>query len=111
MTSIGAYAFYGCDNLEEVSLPQSLQRINVLAFGGCKKLASITIPRNVTDIGDYAFVGDTALRNVTFKGVAPEIGSGAFADVSADVYYPVEESGWTEDVRQGYLGSLAWLAA
>lgn len=111
VTSIGAYAFYGCDNLEEVSLPQSLQRINVLAFGGCKKLASITIPRNVTDIGDYAFVGDTALRNVTFKGVAPEIGSGAFADVSADVYYPVEESGWTEDVRQGYLGSLAWLAA
>lgn len=111
VTSIGAYAFYGCDNLEEVSLPQSLQRINALAFGGCRKLASITIPRNVTDIGDYAFVGDTALRNVTFKGVAPEIGSGVFADVSADVYYPVEESGWTEDVRQGYLGSLAWLAA
>lgn len=111
VTSIGAYAFYGCDNLEEVSLPQSLQRINALAFGGCKKLASITIPRNVTDIGDYAFVGDTALRNVTFKGAAPEIGSGAFADVSADVYYPAEESGWTEDVRQGYLGSLAWLAA
>lgn len=111
VTSIGAYAFYGCDNLEEVSLPQSLQRINTLAFGGCRKLASITIPRNVTDIGDYAFVGDTALRNVTFKGVAPEIGSGAFADVSADVYYPAEESGWTEDVRQGYLGSLAWLVA
>lgn len=111
VTSLSSYAFYGCDELEEVSLPQSLCRIGSLAFGGCTKLSSIVIPSDVLLIGDYAFVGDDALQSITFEGHAPEIGVGAFSDVTATVIYKGNDQSWTEDIRQSYLGNLTWTSS
>ena len=111
VTSLSSYAFYGCDELEEVSLPQSLCRIGSLAFGGCTKLSSIVIPSDVLLIGDYAFVGDDALQTITFEGHAPEIGVGAFSDVTATVIYKGNDQSWTEDIRQSYLGNLTWTSS
>ncbi len=110
-TSIGAYAFYGCDALEEVSLPSTLERIGGLAFGGCTQLTKITLPAGVKTLGEYAFVGDRALRQVVFQGAAPEICTGAFADVPADVYYDTSQPGWTDDVKKDHLGALVWMPA
>lgn len=108
-TSIGAYAFYGCDALEEVTLPSTLERIGGLAFGGCTQLTEITIPAGVKVIGEYAFVGDRALKKVVFRGDAPELGTGLFADVPADVYYDTSQPGWTASVRKDYFGALVWV--
>ena len=110
-TSIGAYAFYGCDALEEVTLPSTLERIGGLAFGGCTQLTEITIPAGVKVIGEYAFVGDRALKKVVFRGDAPELGTGLFADVQADVYYDTSQPGWTASVRKDYFGALVWVPA
>jgi hypothetical protein len=54
-TTIGDYAFYGCDNLERINLPSTIQSIGKDAFNGCVKLKEILMPDAVTEIGDGAF--------------------------------------------------------
>ena len=65
VTSIGAYAFESCTNLEEISLPSSLTRIGEAAFFYCLSLADITIPKNVASIEDVAFVYCNSLNRIS----------------------------------------------
>ena len=59
-------AFYGCDALKVVILPETLETIRNYAFYGCSSLTSINIPNNVTSLGkdNYQYYGDCA----TFAG-------------------------------------------
>ncbi|MBO4568977.1 MAG: leucine-rich repeat domain-containing protein, partial [Candidatus Methanomethylophilaceae archaeon] len=57
LTTIGPYAFYGCNNLYSVDLQKSsysLKAIRQYAFYGCP-INNISIPSSVNVIGDYAF--------------------------------------------------------
>ena len=55
LTSIGNYAFYGCNCLTSVLIPNSVKSIGKQAFYECSGLISVTIPNNVTSIGYAAF--------------------------------------------------------
>ncbi len=55
VTSIGYKAFYNCDSLEKIVIPNSVTSIGSSAFSLCSSLKSIVIPNSVTTIGDYAF--------------------------------------------------------
>lgn len=57
-------AFYGCDALTSVTLPNSAQSIGSNAFGGCKGLTGMTIPKNVTSIGKGAFLTCVGLMEI-----------------------------------------------
>ena len=57
VTSIGRKAFWWCDNLTSVTIPNSVTSIGGNAFYNCSGLTSITIPNSVTSIGDMAFQG------------------------------------------------------
>ncbi len=48
-------AFYYCDSLTSVVIPDSVTTIGEGAFAACVGLTSVTIPEGVTSIGDYAF--------------------------------------------------------
>jgi len=48
-------AFEGCENIETISLPESLTAIGHYSFMTCRNLTSISIPANVTSIGIYVF--------------------------------------------------------
>ena len=61
VTSIGDYAFYGCESLINVELSDSVTTIESYAFSGCASLKSITIPSSVTSIGYGAFTGCKSL--------------------------------------------------
>ena len=70
VTTIGQYAFYGCDALESVSLPESMLSFNNFAFQNCTSLESITIPDKVWSIGQAAFSDCTALTSVTISNAS-----------------------------------------
>lgn len=120
VTEIGNYAFRDCVNLTSVSLSTGLQKIGAYAFYDCAKLASITIPANVKEINNYAFQGCGSLKQITFLGNFDDTGKNgvkiadyAFQDVTATVYYPVDNNSWNTvlDPMSSYNdfgGRLTW---
>ena len=57
LASIGDYAFYGCTSLKRVVLPTALKHIGAYAFRGCRGLTSLVIPASVETVGKHAFYG------------------------------------------------------
>lgn len=111
VTSLSSYAFVGCQNLEDITLPDTLQTIGTMTFYGCDKLDNVTIPVSVRTIGSYAFADALSLSRITFAGDAPEFGTGVFTFRSLTAYYPVYASGW-ETVVDGHYdfgGSITWV--
>lgn len=108
VTSIGDYAFYGCENVTSVTLPGTVTQIGKLAFYGCKGLTSLDLPESVAVVEDYAFAKASGLKTITFHGSAPLFGAGIFADVNADARCPAGDSSWTDTVRQSYTGNVSW---
>ena len=78
VTSIGSNAFYGCVGLEEVIIPESVTSIGDEAFRECKNLKQITIPESVTSIGSEAFYGCEGLKEVIIPESVTSIGDAAF---------------------------------
>lgn len=58
------FAFESCDNLVNITFPNTLKYIGRYAFSGCKSLTSIIIPNSVDSIAIMAFTGCQSLVNV-----------------------------------------------
>ena len=78
VTTIGYHAFYGCERLASISIPNSVSSIATAAFAYCTSLTSITIPNGVTSIGTGAFTDCTSLTSVTIGNGVTSIGNSAF---------------------------------
>ena len=78
VTTIGDWAFVGCDSLTSINIPNSVTTIGEGAFSDCKSLISINIPNSVTTIGEQAFWGCRSLVNINIPNSVTTIGRGAF---------------------------------
>ena len=78
VTSIGEYAFNGCENLVSIVIPNSVKSIGVGAFYSCRKLLSFTIPINVTRIERETFHDCTGLTSIIIPESVTNIEKGAF---------------------------------
>ncbi len=100
-TSIGAYAFYNCKNLELIDIPSSVTAIGAYAFGYCESLRGAVLPDavtvfnagvfyncksleyvnpslNTTTFGDYAFAGCEKLAQFSLGSKLTKVGTYAF---------------------------------
>ena len=88
VTTIEFEAFCGCTGLESVSIPDSVTSVGIAAFSNCTKLTAITIPASITSINGYMFSQCTGLTSVTIPASITEIGKNAFSGCEnlTDVY-------------------------
>ncbi len=77
VTDIGSSAFFDCSALKSVSLPNTLTRIGEGAFGHCTALTDLELPEGIRELGDYAFTR-TGLKEISLPESLTHVGSYAF---------------------------------
>lgn len=68
-----------CNQIQSVTIPESVTSIGKSAFEHCSKLDSLTIKGVATSIGAYAFASCTSLTSLSLVGNFQTIGEQAFA--------------------------------
>lgn len=70
VTSIGNAAFWECNKLTSITIPNNVTSIGESAFSSCTSLTSISIPSSVTSIGKSAFYRCSGLTKVYISDLA-----------------------------------------
>lgn len=73
-------AFYQCDKMEELVLPDGLETIGISCFEGTK-LTKANIPASVTAIGERAFQQYASSLTLELASSTTDVGNGAFYKV------------------------------
>lgn len=84
--TIGESAFQDC-NLSKIILPEGLRIIQNNAFTGCKNLSDITLPEGVDSIGSYAFF-HCPIRSIVIPKSVKSMGSCVFDSDGLDITIP-----------------------
>lgn len=72
-------AFYGCNELQSVTIPDSVTAIGAGVFYECKALTSVTLSQNLTTIADSAFAYCEALSAIDLPDSLTSLAYSAFA--------------------------------
>ena len=74
---IGKRAFASCKNLEEIIIPDGVERIEAVSFGWCDSLRTVSIPESLRYIGSNAFMYCSKLSEIELpEGI--ELSDGIF---------------------------------
>ncbi|MBP3387052.1 MAG: leucine-rich repeat domain-containing protein, partial [Clostridia bacterium] len=69
VTSIGAYAFYCCDQITDIIIPDSVTSIGECAFYLCEGVKSVSIGKGLESVGKNAFFFGGTLERVNITDV------------------------------------------
>ncbi len=83
VTVIGAQAFYNLSAIVEITIPDSVVKIDDYAFARCTELTQVNLPAGTLEIGEGAFLECTALEKVDLGDSLLTIGEKAFNGCSA----------------------------
>ena len=89
---IGDSAFYGCENMTAVILPEGLWEIGRCAFSECYGLTSMVIPDSVVVIDDNAFEYCTDMTSLILGDGVEYIGVYAISDCDSLVSLTIPDS-------------------
>lgn len=76
--AVGGYAFYNCDWVTDVTVPDSVTSIGSQAFYGCKGLENVNIPDSVNSIGSAAFYNCQELMSITIPDAVTRLYASTF---------------------------------
>jgi hypothetical protein len=79
VTSLSSWAFSGCNNLTDVTLPSTLTSIGYSAFENCPRLTEITIPSGVKTMGHSVFYDCIGLERITLPASLTTLGAWTFS--------------------------------
>ncbi len=94
VTTIEGGAFHECSSLLSVNIPNSVTAIERSAFSGCTSLQSVRIPIDVTRIERSAFRYCESLKSVNIPNGVTMIGDGAFQECSSLKSVHIPNSVW-----------------
>lgn len=80
ITEIAGNAFSGCEELENVVLPDGLEKIGDFAFMDCSKLETVVLPESLQEIGEAAFSNCICLVKIDLPNGLQILGERAFMD-------------------------------
>jgi hypothetical protein len=90
--TIGRAAFFDCEKLSTLILPESLQTIEEVAFRCCESLTSLHLGNALSTIGFGAFNACHGLSSVTVPASVTSIGDWAFSYGTAEILVSPENS-------------------
>ncbi len=103
---IGDWAFWDCNGLTSINIPNSVTSIGEWAFMQCSSLTSINIPNSVTSIKHYAFYGCINLASVVFKGnnppKIPSFDSYVFNETPSNLKLIIPKGAKNRYIKAGY---------
>lgn len=111
VTEIKQFAFSGCSNLIEITIPSSVKNIRDYAFSDCTNLTKAVISDGIGFITGGMFYNCVNLQQVTIPVSVLRVESGAFEKCNRlkDVYYSGTKEEWDRihigTPPIGYLGS------
>lgn len=82
VTKIEDYTFYNCTSLTSVTFPNSVTEIGSYAFRGCTGLTSLSFGNSLTSIGHRAFTGCSSLPSIEIPSTVNSVGQYAFSGCS-----------------------------
>ena len=83
VTTVGGYAFFDCNSLVDITLPDGLKIIEEWAFGNIKNITNVVFPDSTHTIGNFAFYCCSKLKDVHFGSGLEIIGKGAFQNCTS----------------------------
>ena len=83
VTAIGDNAFMSCSSMKSVNIPDNVRTIGVCAFSNCSSLKSITLPNSLRTVGEAAFSDCTSLEVLTIPDKDIEFKYEAFLGCTA----------------------------
>lgn len=105
VTRLDVGAFFGCKNIETLTLPNSLTELPAQAFSECHALTAITVPDSVTVIGDLVFYGCESLVYAYLPENLENIGYNVFSYCNSLEGFSVSEDCESFTVSDGVLFS------
>ena len=108
ITVIESSAFESCVALKHLQLPNTVIEISPYAFANLG-IEKITIPASVQKIY-WSVFSKSNVKEITFLGNMPQFLNDVFSNVTATVYYPGDNSTWTQNKLQNYGGNITWVA-
>lgn len=72
LTEIPYQAFYSCENLTGIVIPEGITTIDDFAFGGCAGLKTVSLPKGINFGSTFVFKGCDSLTLVNFSGTMEE---------------------------------------
>lgn len=90
------YAFYHCNNLISIAIPDSITIIPKYGYCNCANLTDVTIGNGVVNIDNYAFQNCDGLMSITIPSNVGNFGAQAFAgcDNLSEMHFTGTTSQW-----------------
>lgn len=95
--TIGSYAFFYCESLTSIVIPNNVVYISYGAFSRCSNLQVVVLSNRITDIEGYVFEDCTNLESVVLSDNTKYYG--------ANIFKGCEKLQYTEKEGLKYLGS------